>query len=478
MDRFFNIEANQHNYIASVLNSEQQQREEQTEQVITYPFGGRGVAAQRKKIITTMNRKPLPAFVKSTPEKLSMDHSTTNAAGKYSSSRRRIGHASSDSYIPPSPLCSSRASSSTKEAGRHYTNSTTMNDEKSIPTPSRRRIGRARSTGYIPPSPLCTNARRSTKEPSIDHSTVNSGNNFPRPIRQGIGRVCSDSYIHPSRALDDGIDVPTIPGRRSSTGNMAAAPTTGPTVMRRGSKTRMMAFSAITGSIAAATLKELKPSVSSSSVISTGSTVSSTSSSSYATGNNMYNSLTGTGIHVAKSAGMEDNIMMDDCSVAITAATITSENESDYESSLLSSSYQNISYSLRRILSNMSNESLLIMEGTDDEDEQDNLMMRDISSPSSPNDEVGENLLIPKNSDNEVPLVVTDEKKGRKITTTPPQSQYYYNNGDSDDRDKTLASTNSSDSMMNNNSSWRGNRRRYRHFFRSPLHCQKDGSFH
>jgi len=477
MDRFYTMQSNQHNYIADVLNSKQQQREEQTEQVITYPLGGRGVTAQRKKNINTMNRKPLPAFVKSSSKKTSMDHSTMNAAGKYVSSRRRIGRASSESYIPPSPLCSSGASSSTEEVGHHSTNSTIMNAKKYIPTPPRRGIGRASSDSYIPPSSLCTNTSRSTKELSIDHSTTNSENIFPAPIRQGIGRACSDSYIHPSRALDDGIDAPMVPGRRSSTGNTAAAPTTPPTVTRRRSKTRMMAFSAMTDSIAAAPPTELKPSVSSSSVISTASWTSSSSSSAHVTGNNIHNSLTGTGIHVAKSTSMEEDMMMDDCSVATTAetstaATITCENGNDYEISL-SSSHQNISCSLRRILSSMSSESLLIMEETDDEDEEDDMMIRDISFPSSPNNEVGEDALIPKNSDNKVPLVVTDEKKERKITTFPPQSRYY----DSDDSEGTIATTNSSNSMTNNNSSWRGNRGRFRFRFRSSLHRQRDGSF-
>jgi len=236
---------------------------------------------------------------------------------------------SSVTYEPP-PSFSSHASTSSSKEG-------SVNSKKSFRRSSRTGFGRTKSEGYIPPNPLRTNTGK-LKETNTNHSITKNGKSCSKSFSQrGILRAHSNIYIHSSKAVNKRM-------------NTKAARTN-----------RMITSLAMTDKTASFE--------STSSSTSVRSIPSSASVSSCPTGTNLYNSIS--------KIPTDATIMSDDPSIVrnrVTTARHRYGDENDYNvslSSLPSSSLPKLSYTFRRLLSNISDDSLVIMEKSEEFDEDD-----------------------------------------------------------------------------------------------------------
>jgi len=253
-------------------------------------------------------------------------------------------------YEPPPLFSNTGTSSSSKEEG-------TSSGKLFQRLLFRRKMGRARSEGYIYPNPLRTTNTGSLKEINIDHSNSNHCKLFPKSSSErGFCRAHKvDINFHPNQEGNGRID----PREAMTKGKMV--------------------FSVMKTDITIPSPLSLTPDTSSSS-ISAGSTLSFSSQSSCTTGNNLYNSLSKTIAAPNATTIMSDGSytgkdLINDCSSIARTVVTTSGDENDYNISLSSlnsiPSYPKLSNSFCRLLSSMSNDSLVIAENSEDVDEDD-----------------------------------------------------------------------------------------------------------
>jgi len=214
-------------------------------------------------------------------------------------------------------------------------------------------VDSATTSNYQPPPSFGSSSLHSRINPNIDsfHQLQ------PQQRRRKVERVRSDGQVCPSRRRDSGKDIQLFPAeqRRNSTGNMTAA---------------------VNSSTSKVTPTTLTPTVSSFSL--------SSSSFSCATGNNLYN------YHISTIDTSTMNHTMRNTPV-VTETIVDERDNTNIDNRIRFPStgtlpcsspykYERVNSSLHRILSNMSPDSLRIIEDENDDEDEDEDEDKDVDS--------------------------------------------------------------------------------------------------